>query len=560
MCKTASASCRLCLAINISEPFIDLRVRQDRAESIYHLLSLQFSLHNLQSHPYHVCQTCEITMAAFQRLRDQALRNEALLNDNIKTDVASSIKQDCSDEDNIEQEHDEYNNEIEHEEYTNIEEERDLQESLHENENEGDTTAETSTNESSMWESTFEDSIHLHDEVKDEIVVDESKTWNASPGNKRGKPKRVRSCSNMKKLSKEKRRDMRKRVNLITERALMRDGLDVNMKSEVQEARIACVMCGKCAVGKTNFVRHIYTHHSQEEVEAETPEIEFKPKVEKTGTRGRTKENVTRTREMMEKACAVVGVDVNDEEAVKNADFLCPICNKGPFKRASFLHHIKRVHKEPDFPCQFEGCSHVAKARGDINRHMRTVHSTEKTLCTICGESFRYIDSHIQSAHSNVVFKCDFCDKQYTSMTGLKLHVKYHHSGHAKEVCQYCAKEVRDIKQHIRFSHGGVEKQIQCEEPGCSAMFKTAHSAKKHHECVHLNKKQVCQECGGSFKYLNAHIREVHMNRPKKRYVCPVCGNVVAKIQEHMKKTHNINNFVLTKNVQVLLKDLNQTI
>ena len=47
MCQVSSLSCRLCLADNITAPFVDLKENVDRAEAVYHLLCLQFSLTNI---------------------------------------------------------------------------------------------------------------------------------------------------------------------------------------------------------------------------------------------------------------------------------------------------------------------------------------------------------------------------------------------------------------------------------------------------------------------------------------------------------------------------------
>ena len=47
MRQVSSLSCRLCLADNITAPFVDLKENVDRAEAVYHLLCLQFSLTNI---------------------------------------------------------------------------------------------------------------------------------------------------------------------------------------------------------------------------------------------------------------------------------------------------------------------------------------------------------------------------------------------------------------------------------------------------------------------------------------------------------------------------------
>ena len=79
MCKIPEVTCRLCLAGNLAAPFIDLRDDIVKAEDIRHVLTLQYSLSDIQHHPRHVCSTCTYTIDAFVTLRDLALKNEIIL-------------------------------------------------------------------------------------------------------------------------------------------------------------------------------------------------------------------------------------------------------------------------------------------------------------------------------------------------------------------------------------------------------------------------------------------------------------------------------------------------
>ena len=524
MCQVSTLSCRLCMADNISAPYVDLKEDVARAEAVYHLLCLQWSLTNIgPGQPQHVCGLCDSVMTAFERLRDTALRNEAMINVNIKRDPMVMV------------------------------ESKYLEESVSSKDN--DETFDYESDEAALEEENNDTPVDIPSlSVKRECSDEET----FEP-----KKKRSRVWSNFKGCSKEEKKIVSKRVMRLTKQAVEAAGWNpCDSGNAWNDMKLECPLCAKAMVGKYNLTRHLRRLHTAEELSSKTPDIgkvEAALESPSKSKRGRTKENVQRVKEILEKACALIGIDVNDEEAVRNAEFSCYICGKGPFHKTALAFHVDRVHKAPDFFCSVEGCNSVFKSKGDLNRHVKFTHM-DKELCTICGESFKYIDQHIQSTHCNVNFTCEFCDKEYNTQTGLKLHIKNHHSGLAKEVCQYCAKEVRDIKQHIKFMHGDLkEKTLACKEPGCDQMFKTEYSARKHYDSVHLNIKHQCSECGGHFKNLSTHVSEVHKNKPKKRYICPECGNIVAKIQEHLRKTHQITDFK-TKDIQVIYKDLNHTI
>ena len=387
-----------------------------RAEAVYHLLCLQFSLTSIEpGQPHHVCGLCESVMTAFERLRDTALRNEAQLNaDSVKRDPMVMLDTKFLEE-SFTSEHDE-------------------------------------TFDYESEEAALEDDYDHKDgpvEITSlSVKLEKSEECSREDEVKEPKKKRPRVWTNFKGCSKEEKRLLSKRVMSVTNQAVVAAGWNPSdCDNAWNDMKLQCPLCDKAMVGKYNLTRHLRRLHTEQELTSKTPDIvKVKTALEESpskGKRGRTKENVQRVKEILEKACDLIGIDVNDEEAVKSAKFSCYLCGKGPFHKTALAFHVDRVHKAPDFFCSVEGCQAVFKSRGDLNRHVKFTHM-DKELCTICGESFKYIDQHIASTHCNANFRCEFCDKEYNTQTGLKLHVKNHHSGLAKEVCQYCAREVRN--------------------------------------------------------------------------------------------------------------------
>ena len=56
----------------------------------------------------------------------------------------------------------------------------------------------------------------------------------------------------------------------------------------------------------------------------------------------------------------------------------------------------------------------------------------------------------------------------------------------------------------------------------------------------HGNKREVCTECGMSVKRLQAHIKNIHTNKPSQK-ICPECGKSVSDVsdvRDHIRSVH----------------------
>eukprot|EP00092_Neocalanus_flemingeri_P001603 GFUD01001710.1.p1 GENE.GFUD01001710.1~~GFUD01001710.1.p1 ORF type:complete len:505 (-),score=129.89 GFUD01001710.1:141-1655(-) len=263
--------------------------------------------------------------------------------------------------------------------------------------------------------------------------------------------------------------------------------------------------------------------------------------------------------------------DQNDNSSnIKDEEVHCHIC--GPsrvLKKSSLPNHLKTFHKERDIDCEIPNCEIKFKKKSDMKKHVKNIHKGERSLCIQCGDSFKDLHYHIKVFHENVSFPCDMCNKKYTTKQGLNFHIKHTHGDSKKEVCHYCAVEVKHVRHHIKMMHSGVvEKKVSCQDESCSKKFRTKQEATIHYNAAHLNKKEMCPLCGGWYKNLYTHIHQTHQSEKKhvcdqcgkafgkkndlkvhkdrihllKRYICPECGKTISKIREHLKTVHNVAN------------------
>jgi len=249
----------------------------------------------------------------------------------------------------------------------------------------------------------------------------------------------------------------------------------------------------------------------------------------------------------------------------------CPKCIPDKFLKENGLKkHLKNCHKEADVSCEFPGCEKKFKLREVMQRHIKSVHMHERTLCSRCGAAVLNLSYHLETCNKDNLknITCKICNKQFSSKMSLSIHEKAIHGPIALEVCTVCGKAVKDIKSHMKLNHTDKnQRTLSCEVEGCDGMFRTKQEVRNHYNRVHLDlktqcsiclqwlknlpehisqvhqqdRKHVCSQCGKQFfksSDLKAHIERVHLG---KRYVCPECGKTVSKIREHMKSLHGVS-------------------
>ena len=115
---------------------------------------------------------------------------------------------------------------------------------------------------------------------------------------------------------------------------------------------------------------------------------------------------------------------------------------------------------------------------------------------------------------------------------------------------------------HIREVHN-VGKHVNCAVDSCNVKFRKRGDMVRHLAVVHHNKKELCVDCGLSFKNLKYHRETVHQGlrykchtcdkeyktekmlrqhietvHEKRRSICEICAVEVIDLKNHMKLNH----------------------
>ena len=157
----------------------------------------------------------------------------------------------------------------------------------------------------------------------------------------------------------------------------------------------------------------------------------------------------------------------------------------------------------------------------------------EKLPCQFCGKTFF---KHILAQHSRQCQmpkpKCEICGKEYTDKN---YHMKTHQK---KKKCVVCGLEFHNLERHMKVH---TEEPKECPECGKKVRFLELHMRTMH--IPDSQKKVVCSECGKGFvdkNHLDKHMMSVHLKlRPYRcRYGCDIGYNDSSNRNCHERKKH----------------------
>ena len=177
----------------------------------------------------------------------------------------------------------------------------------------------------------------------------------------------------------------------------------------------------------------------------------------------------------------------------KKREYKCGPCQLDLKTMQAFRSHRIEVHAKK-YPCSV--CSKELKSLAALHTHMK-LHSDRKAFqCEICAKSFNQ-KAHYQyhmNRHNNVRnFKCTICEKGFLSKADLNVHMRFH-TGQRPYVCDICGKDYL-MMEHLK-AHAIIHSQeyFQCD---------------------------ICQHKFATHKTLRMHIKTIHEDEP--RFKCNFC-------------------------------------
>ena len=171
------------------------------------------------------------------------------------------------------------------------------------------------------------------------------------------------------------------------------------------------------------------------------------------------------------------------------------------------------------------------------------------TDCDFYSEEKDVYNEHVRNYHSVKSYKCDLCEKDFSSESKLKEH-KVTHSGEKSFICQTCGRgfsRAYHLKVHAR-QHTG-ERPYKCDQ--CDRKFVDSSALKGHLKTHASDKPNKCKICDRGFKD-RANLRQHEAtHRAERPHKCETCGqaftfkrNMLRHSEMHKKKALTVEHTI----------------
>ena len=149
-------------------------------------------------------------------------------------------------------------------------------------------------------------------------------------------------------------------------------------------------------------------------------------------------------------------------------------------------------------------------------------------------------------------FNCEHCDYQTPERGNLQRHVRTVHERERSFVCDECghaASQKDGLKQHVKRIHEGERTRFACDQ--CDFTSRWKHTLAKHSDAAHRKIRDwECDACNykSSMKaHIAVHMKRCHTESTDRLEKCQLCRFATASeksLTEHLMSTHVNNHFL----------------
>lgn len=193
-----------------------------------------------------------------------------------------------------------------------------------------------------------------------------------------------------------------------------------------------------------------------------------------------------------------------------------------------------------DASTTFEMTSHV------VVYEPKDLLDEKKHQCVMCGKFVRNLREHVKFTHNQAkkTYFCDNCNYSCYLKTKIERHLQKHIPKKFRNLvkcseCSFLCSRKDALKSHIKTIHREREKSILCSH--CQKTFYNSSQLNIHIKSVHQNiRNHLCQYCGKGFfthKEMTMHVQR-HFDKTEK---CTDCGALFycsVDLKRHIRHKH----------------------
>lgn len=207
------------------------------------------------------------------------------------------------------------------------------------------------------------------------------------------------------------------------------------------------------------------------------------------------------------------------------------------------------------------GCSYSSPKFNRLKKHCQKVHKTEpiikqkliksrideKQQCSVCGSFVKNLAEHLKFTHNQAKksFYCDHCSYSCYFKTKIERHLQKHVPKEFRNLikcpeCSFLCSRKDALKSHIMTMHQ-VDRQKIYDCSHCKKSFYNTSQLNIHIKSVHQNiRNHLCQHCGKGFftpKDLKIHFAR-HFEKNEKCLECEAVFFCKVDLQRHVRHKH----------------------
>lgn len=247
-------------------------------------------------------------------------------------------------------------------------------------------------------------------------------------------------------------------------------------------------------------------------------------------------------------------------------DLKCNVCEKNIDVISNLKTHLTKEHDIKFFPDVNDYIMEFKLTDGEL-LNCALCHSTFETfkmllqhmnghyrnyICEVCDIGF--INKHRLKNHQRIhdigTFKCEFCDKIFSTRVKKMCHEKYTHNSASRYTtsCPHCDQSFNSYYQrnrHMFKEHNVAAATYKCNI--CDKSFILKSKLTSHIKKVHLmERNHICSECGQGFFMKQSLDEHMVKHNGERVFSCTVCHKAYARkktLREHMRIHNNDRRF-----------------